>query len=431
VCLPLAWAQTDEELPRGDPVFQFGVVLAEPGDLFDFEQTVGRNMEVFLWYQTIDQKLDKDVLEAIARGGRIIQISWEPIAKFSGAIDPADYRLTSITNGEHDAELRRWARELRNFGYPVQFRPMCEMNGDWNPWSGTANGNKRSDFVPAWRHIHDIFMQEGVTNVDWVWAPNRDGSSEDATETFNSYYPGDEYVDYIGINGYNWGTMYSTPTWVSFWQNLEEVFADSYDVYTDHTNKPIIFSEMASADVGGEREQWIKDSFEMMPARFPRVVSVIWFNLNKETDWRIESSPAGLSAFQAATEKMDTTIGLCGKPDLSLDVIAVYWASFDDYILRQLSVDFSVGNTGLNDADGLKIIVNHSSNGVQLRAISPLIIQTLGSGESEITTLKYQVPSGAGSYRTWINAEAFDHCGNIYKYRVFNKAGDLEISLAS
>ena len=232
--------------------FNIGVVLSDPGDIESFEAEIGRHVDTFLWYQSMEQTLDTDQLTQVAAGGRIIQLSWEAIPKYSpGPVDPSLYRLKNFTRGDHDSEIRRWARELRDFGYPVLFRPMCEMNGDWIPWSGIANGNSPADYIPAWRHIHDIFMEERAYNVDWLWSPNRDGSTADAISTFDNYYPGDAYVDYIGLSGYNWGSMYSTATWVSRWQDFEEVFGYSYDVLASRTSKPIVLSEMATTELGG------------------------------------------------------------------------------------------------------------------------------------------------------------------------------------
>lgn len=298
------------ELTAQDTGLKLGVALEQAADLNKFEENAGRKADIFLWYQSLPESLDTVNLKPIAEAGRIIQLAWEP-HDYCGeppraGCDPLNqpkYRLKNITAGNLDADIRRWAREIRDFGYPVWFRPMSEMNGDWTLWSGTVNGNSPEDYVPAWRHIHDIFVQEGATNVKWVWSSNRDGSLKDAQNTFATYYPGDEYVDYIGIDGYNWGRLYNTPEWTSSWQNIEEIFSHSYDVATENTDKPVIISETASTEVGGNKAEWIADTFAKLPVRFPRVAALVWFNYNKETDWRVESSQASLEAFRKAVSK--------------------------------------------------------------------------------------------------------------------------------
>ncbi|MEK7307873.1 MAG: glycosyl hydrolase [Nitrospirota bacterium] len=293
-----------------DTGFKLGVALEHAGDLSKFEKNIGRRTDIFLWYQSLSESLDTANLKPIAETGRIIQLAWEP-QDYCGEparvgcepLNQPHYRLKNITAGNLDADIRRWARELRDFGYPVWFRPMSEMNGDWTLWSGTANGNSPEDYIPAWRHIYDIFIQEGVVNVKWVWSPNCDVSLKDAQNTFATYYPGDGYVDYIGIDGYNWGRLYSTAEWTSSWQDIEEIITYSYDVVAVNTTKPIIISETASTEVGGNKAQWVTNTLTKLPIRFPRVIALIWFNYNKETDWRLESSAESLEAFRKAIKK--------------------------------------------------------------------------------------------------------------------------------
>lgn len=289
--------QPDEQLPGLD-------------DLQSFESTIGRQVDVFLWYESISEPFYVDTFRPMAERGVTIQLSWEPHNFAKDHNNQPEYRLKTITAGNHDNAIRRWARELRDFGYPVYFRPMCEMNGDWVAWGGNANGNSPADYIPAWRRVHDIFQQEGATNVKFVWAPNRAGSTADAHNIFDTYYPGDAYVDYVGINGYNWGTLYTTPQWTSSWQSFEEVFKYSYDVAVQRTNKPIVVSETASTEVGGSAQnggkaKWITDAFNTIPTRFPKMEMVTWFHINKETDWRINSSQQSLDAFRQAVKPPD------------------------------------------------------------------------------------------------------------------------------
>ncbi len=306
--------------------FKLGVFLPNPGDLSSFENEIGRKTDIFLYYQSIGEDLDTADLAPIAQQGRTIQLAWEPWdPSAADLVNQPAYSLKNITAGNFDSDIHRWAQELRNFGYPVIFRPMCEMNGDWTSWSGTVNGNSPGDYVPAWRHIHDIFVQEGATNVKFDWSPNRDGDTATALNTFNTYYPGDAYVDYVGINGYNWGTTQNTSTWVSQWQSFGEVFGPSYSVFAAQTSKPIMVSETASAEAGGSKAQWITDMFSQLPVNYPRIASVTWFNINKETDWRVESSQTSLAAFKAAMAPSTSTAAqpVAGGP-------SYYFGWYDD-----------------------------------------------------------------------------------------------------
>jgi len=314
-CLAIIWiAFTSGPAAAANPSLKIGETLSDASQLDTYERSIGYKTDIFLFYQNITEPFWADVLRPAAQSGHVIQLAWEPWDPFSGLgpNQPA-YSLRNISNGSLDADIRRWARELRDFGYPVRFRPMCEMNGNWTSWSGTVNGNVPADYIPAWRHVHDIFVQEGASNVKWVWSPNRDGSTQAAQYTFDTYYPGDAYVDFIGMSGYNWGTMYSNPGWISTWQSFTEVFGYSYDVFASRSSKPLMISETASTEAGGDKAAWITDVFAQLPTRFPRFDSITWFNLYKETDWRVNSSAASLAAFRNAVAQLDA-----GPPSVNL-----------------------------------------------------------------------------------------------------------------
>ncbi|MGE5407107.1 MAG: hypothetical protein ACM3NV_00690, partial [Syntrophothermus sp.] len=102
-------------------------------------------------------------------------------------------------------------------------------------------------------------------------------------------------VDFVGLDGYNWGTESG-----NVWQSAESVFAESYALLTTLTSKPVIITETASGEAGGDKAAWIKNTFmSTIPRQFPRVSAVIWFNKVQEEDWRVNSSEASLAAYRA------------------------------------------------------------------------------------------------------------------------------------
>ena len=284
--------------PAQPSTFETGVFMPNPyTELPYFERLTGKKTKIFLWYQSISEDFDTGLASWLHARGTTLQLAFEPHNFAKDANNQPEYRLKTITNGDHDGALIKWANQIKNFGHPVYFRLMCEMNGNWVAWGGNANGNSPADYIPAWRHIRNIFNQQGANNAVFVWAPNRDGDVASAQSTFNQYYPGDDYVDYVGINGYNWGTMYNTPTWTSRWQSFSEIFDASYEVYTSRTNKPLMIPEMASTEVGGSKAEWIKDAYTKIKYNYPRIKIAVWFNINKETDWRVHNSSTNLDAF--------------------------------------------------------------------------------------------------------------------------------------
>jgi beta-mannanase len=165
------------------------------------------------------------------------------------------------------------------------------MNGNWNPWSEGVNGNLAGQFVRAWRHVHNLFVQARATNVVWVWNPNVNFTG---STPLAGLYPGDAYVDVVGLDGYNWGT---SQTW-STWQTPTQVFAATVAAVKKLTARPILLCEVASSEEGGIKAAWMAQFFAYLAAT-PAIHGFAWFEFNKETDWRVESSLASERAFIA------------------------------------------------------------------------------------------------------------------------------------
>lgn len=193
----------------------------------------------------------------------------------------------------HDAYIARWAKDAAAWGKPFYLRFAHEMNGKWQPWSPGVNGNTSAEFVAAWRRVHDIFEGEGATNVRWVWSPYV--ACADCT-AFGRVYPGDRYVDWVALDGYNRGTSQG---W-SRWQTMAQMFGRSYDAVTRLApRKPFMIAEVGSAEAGGDKAAWISTALDKtIPDRMPKIRAIVWFSSNKETDWRVDSSGASLRAYR-------------------------------------------------------------------------------------------------------------------------------------
>lgn len=232
-------------------------------------------------------------MDSARNHGSIPMVTWEPWDYRNGVNQP-DYQLSDIYRGTYDAYITKWAQDSKAWGYPYFLRFAHEMNGNWYPWSEQVNGNKRGDYVKVWRHVHDIFTSVGVTNVTWVWSPNviYTGSSP-----LSRLYPGGNYVDWVAMDGYNWGTNYG-----HLWQSFSQIFSQTYNsLLALAPDKPIMIAETGSAEDGGNKADWIVDAFNQLPNNFPKIQAVVWFNKNNNPpDWRIESSTASQSAFANA-----------------------------------------------------------------------------------------------------------------------------------
>ena len=271
-----------------------GVRLLEapgnPQQIDEFAKLVGEKPAIVMWYKGwSDDKQDQfnaEEMNAVRKRGATPLITWEP---WAGPDDESGFALETIINGDHDAFVRTWAEAAARWGKPFYLRFAHEMNGDWYPWSPHVNGNSSEDYITAWRHVVDIFRDAGADNVLWVWSPNV--IYPKAGISYQEVYPGDDYVDWLGLDGYNWGG--------DDWTSFRDLFSDSYDAVTQLSQKPLMIAETASAEAGGDKAAWITQGFlEDVPERFPRVRAIVWFNRDKETDWRVESSEASLEAFR-------------------------------------------------------------------------------------------------------------------------------------
>jgi len=193
-----------------------------------------------------------------------------------------------------------------SWGKPLFIRVGHEMNGNWYPWCGTNNGGSVTTgfgdpskpdgperFVAAFRHIRHLFDSVGVRNVSWVWCVNNYAVPYEDWNQPENFYPGDDVVDWIGLDGYNWGTSQSWSNWTSFLDTFTEV----YNRFKSFP-KPLMIGEFASTELGGEKGRWIRDAFIYTKLLFTRIKAITWFNINKETDWRINSSTAAQTAYR-------------------------------------------------------------------------------------------------------------------------------------
>jgi hypothetical protein len=244
--------------------------------------------------------------DTVRSRGMIPLVDW---GSFDPRVSPKDrqpnFALRTIINGSHDEYIRQWATEAKDWGHPFFLRFDHEMNGWWQfPWSEKLNGNQPGDYVKMWRHVHDIFTQVGASNVTWVWCPNIMSTSPNYAP-LNTLYPGDNYVDWTCLDGYN----KDDNSWSPFNQVFSNVGANwmknSYqEVLNVAPNKPMMIGEIASreaGDGGSKKAAWIKDALlTQLPTFFPKIKGVLWFNWYDGMDFRIESSQAAQDAFAAS-----------------------------------------------------------------------------------------------------------------------------------
>jgi beta-mannanase len=163
------------------------------------------------------------------------------------------------------------------------------MNGAWFPWAALGPEARPGDYVRAWRHVHDVVTDAGATNITWVWCPNVD--ERGALTPLEQVYPGDAYVDWTCLDGYN----FNKP-----WTSFRRVYEATYRRLTTTLApaKPVMIGEVGSTELGGSKAGWIAEMFRQLPVRFPRVRAVLWFHKRADAmDWPLNSSTDATRAF--------------------------------------------------------------------------------------------------------------------------------------
>lgn len=296
---PIATAMPTVAVPASEQI-ALGVYLPQAqwdaATIDQFAASAGAMPAIVMWYQdwahTDFQGFDAAKLDAVAARGAMPMITWEPF-DYTGRAEQPAFALRRIIAGVYDPWITAFARASAQWGKPYFLRFAHEMNGDWYPWSPGINGNTSAQYVATWRRVVGIFRREGAMNVRWVWSPT--GVFPGSTP-FADVYPGGGYVNWIGMNVFNFGT---SAAW-SEWKSFADILAPSYGPLTRLSDKPIMLTEVSSAELGGDKAAWIRQGLLTdLPERFPRVRAAIWFNERRETDWPIDSSPASLAAFAA------------------------------------------------------------------------------------------------------------------------------------
>ncbi|WP_157991625.1 glycoside hydrolase family 26 protein [Caldimonas tepidiphila] len=246
--------------------------------------------------KTLDNLFNQQ-LPNIWKNGNVPMVTWEPFL-CSPAATPNDVERRAAA-GMYEGYLKEWARRMKLFlngpdGRPdtgderrVYLRLAHEMNGNWYPWSAESAADTES-YKEMWKYVHGTFRQQGIpsTQLQWVWCANHQDFGGFPAEDF---YPGDGYVDWLAVDGYNWG---SSETW-SHWATPNEVFGDMVArVRRLASTKPLAITEVGSTSAHETssanivaKSGWLNQFFDYVAANDVRMI--LWFNEDKETDWAV------------------------------------------------------------------------------------------------------------------------------------------------
>ena len=219
--------------------------------------------------------------QAAAKGTMVLE-QWQPRGTSNKA----------IAGGAEDPVIIAAAKAVASVPNQVIISYGQEMNGDWYDWGTTGSGNSNpADYVAAYQHVYNIFKQQGVRNVTWLWDPNVQYTG---STPLWEVYPGDMYVDWVGLDGY-----FSVPD-----INFNMLFGPSIATLRQITGKPLLIAEVGAS--GAAAPEQIADTFAN--ARLAGVAGVVYFDEAQSgdpmhQDWRLENNASSMAAFKAGVQQ--------------------------------------------------------------------------------------------------------------------------------
>jgi mannan endo-1,4-beta-mannosidase len=351
------------------PMYGYGSVPHDMRGVLAFESHAGKPVSIIPFGASwmiggAFQVFDSVGFDNIRNHGSIPLYSWQ-----SNGPNPADFTNARITSGVYDTYIHSWAQAARTWGHPFFLKFDHEMDGSWYPWSEGLTGslgpnpygNLPGSYVAMYRHVHDIFTQEGATNVTWVWAVNQENTTG-RYPALSELYPGDDYVDWTGIDAYN--------RFLDHWQTFDMLLtgrntptdvANTYQLVLNVApTKPMMIPEFGVIEDPSNtnaKPAWLRDAYLAQIARnFPAVKAVLYFDWGfRNPEIMIESSPASQAAFAnsiALSTYATNTFGQLstGRITPAAEQVAYLTAVSDTYI----AADAPASTTG-GSASGLSV----------------------------------------------------------------------------
>lgn len=267
---------------------KFGMYTNDPNPAND-NAKLGYQMDIMAWFTHWNGNLKNNKLVTACQQGYVPEITWE---SWNGSQGAGNYPLAAIAAGKYDgfitAQLRQVQQTCRKQTVIIRFDHEMDLppgEAGWYPWQGDP-----SEYIAAWRHVVTLGRRVNP-NIKWLWSPNR------GTALAADYYPGSEYVDYVGLtlNHENLPEEIQYKTFAAFYGANQRVI--------ESFNKPIIISETTSDEALGNKPAWVRGMFSFAEQN-PKITALVWFN--GKPGYSYNSSLATLAAFRSSLRTLKT-----------------------------------------------------------------------------------------------------------------------------
>lgn len=248
----------------------------------------------------------------IARHGAIPLIFWSPWDRpYTQEIGPDRFSLEEILLGKWDTYIDQWAIAAKESNIPILVSWGLEMNGNWFPWSGCfyGGGTKGKSgltgpeiFKKAFRYVVDRVRAKGAGNILWGFHASHFTDPPDPWNRMSEYYPGADYVDWLGLSLY--GKQFREEPWTVFEKNVMDGLY--HELCQLDPTKPILIAEFGVGEFpsSGDKAEWLSSALDLLKTRYSRVKGAVywherWLNTDGSTsNLRIHSSPEALTAYR-------------------------------------------------------------------------------------------------------------------------------------
>ncbi len=227
------------------------------------------------------------------------------------------FTMDRFLAGNFNQAWLSWVRAAKatNTHLMLEFGP--EVNGRWFPWNGIWNGGSKSDgygdpfwpdgpekFRDVYRGLIQLARQEGLTNVTWILHIDTSGDPESEWNQIKNYYPGDDYIDWIGLSVF--GAQLPTHDWDFFEMKLKR-FMPQINAMTK--TKPLLISEFGviEGQWGPEaKANWIRRALgSIEKGLFPQIKGISYWHSDgwagyKNASFRVDSSEQSLESYRKA-----------------------------------------------------------------------------------------------------------------------------------